>query len=97
MAGEIYDVSIKVISQKGYCAMGHKVGDEWIIKGYTTPESICMGAFGTIFPVVGVMAFNGKYPWSKDPDRERVACPDAENPVVFEVRRLRKEIEVLSV
>ena len=88
MAGEIYDVSIKVISQKGYCAMGHKVGDEWIIKGYVTPGGMCMGAFGAIFPVVGVMAFNGKYPWSKDPDRERVVCPDAENPVVFEVRRL---------
>ena len=97
MAGEIYDVSIKVVSQKGYCAMGHKVGDKWIIKGYITPGAICMGAFGAIFPVVGVMAFNGIYPWSKDPDCERLACPDAENPVVFEVRRLRKEVEVISV
>lgn len=31
MAEEIYDASIKVVSQKGYCAMGHKIGDEWII------------------------------------------------------------------
>ena len=31
MEDEIHDVSIKVVSQKGYCAMGHKPGDEWII------------------------------------------------------------------
>ena len=94
---EIYDVSVKVLSQKGYCAMGHKVGDEWIIKGYSSPGGICLGAFGAIFPVVGVMAFHGRYPWSKDPDCERVACPDAENPVVFEVRRLKKTVEAIAV
>jgi uncharacterized repeat protein (TIGR04076 family) len=32
MAGEIYDVSVKVVSRKGYCAMGHKTGDEWMVK-----------------------------------------------------------------
>lgn len=90
MAEEICDVSIKVVSQKGHCAMGHKVGDEWIVKGYSSPGGICMGAFGSIFPVVGVMAFDGKYPWSPDPDIESVACADAKNPVVFEVRRLKK-------
>ena len=28
---ESYDVSVKVISQKGTCEAGHKIGDEWII------------------------------------------------------------------
>jgi len=27
-----YDVSVKVISQKGHCTAGHKVGDEWTLK-----------------------------------------------------------------
>ena len=54
-----------------------------------------MGAFGSIFPVVGVMAFNGKYPWAKDPDCEAVACADAQNPVVFEIRRLKKELHAI--
>ena len=94
---EIYDVSVKVVSQKGHCAVGHKVGDEWIVKGYRTPEGICMGAFGSIFPVVGVMAFNGRYPWSKDPNSEVIACADAQNPVVFEVRRLGKKVEAIDV
>ena len=97
MAEEIHDVSIKVVSQKGYCAMGHKVGDEWVINGYSTPGGICMGAFGAIFPIVGVMAFDGKFPWAKDPDCEAVACADAQNPVIFEVRRLRKEVKTVLV
>ena len=87
---EIYDVSIKVVSQKGHCAQGHKVGDEWIIKGYCTPQGICMGAFDSIFPVAAVLAYGGKFPWAKDPDTSQVACSDADNPVVFEMRRIRK-------
>ena len=87
---DIYDVAVKVVSQKGTCANGHKVGDEWLIKDYKTPSGICMGAFDSVFPVASVMAFDGKFPWSSDPDSTKVACSDAENPVVFEVRRLKK-------
>ncbi|MFC1820331.1 TIGR04076 family protein [Thermodesulfobacteriota bacterium] len=87
---EIYDVAVKVVSQKGTCAQGHKVGDEWLIKDYMTPAGICMGAFDSIFLVAAVMVFDGKFPWSSDPDTTEVACSDAENPVVFEVRRLKK-------
>ena len=30
-------------------------------------------------------------PWSDDPDAVTVACPDAANPLVFELRRIREE------
>ena len=86
---EIYDVMVKVVSQKGHCAQGHQVGDEWIIRNYCTPAGICMGAFDSIFPVAAVMAFNGKFPWLSDPDTTQIACSDAQNPVVFEVRRVK--------
>jgi len=33
---ESYKVRIKVISQKGSCEAGHKVGDEWLV-GEKTP------------------------------------------------------------
>ena len=49
-----------------------------------------MGAFDSIFPVAAVMAFDGKFPWSSDPDTTEIACSDAENPVRFEVRRVKK-------
>ena len=87
---EIYDVAVKVISQKGHCAQGHKVGDEWVIKNYCTPAGICMGAFDSIFPVCAVLSFGGEFPWSSDPDITTVVCSDAENPVVFELKRLKK-------
>jgi len=31
-----------------------------------------------------------EFPWSKDKDAIFNACPDAENPVIFEIRRIRK-------
>lgn len=84
-----YDVQVKVISQKGTCGAGHKVGDEWIISG-KTPEGICLSAFNTLFPATRVLMFGGSFPWSRDPDVASAACPDAANPVVFELRRTLK-------
>lgn len=84
-----FDVSVKVMSQEGTCAGGHKVGDEWIIKDDKTPGGICCGAFCAIFPEARVLSFGGKFPWADpDPDVIRLACPDAKNPVIFELRRL---------
>lgn len=85
---EMYDVVVKVISQKGTCAAEHKVGDEWVI-GRKTPAGICLSAFHCLFPNARVLRFGGVFPWSDDPDKARVACPDAANPVVFELRRVR--------
>jgi len=84
-----HDVAVKVISQSGTCAHGHKVGDEWVI-GSETPEGICLGAFNALYPGVWVLRFGGALPWETDPDVTTVSCPDAQNPVVFELRRLRK-------
>ena len=86
---EMYEVAVRVVSQKGTCALEHKVGDEWIIKG-KIPEGICLSAFNSLFLSAQVLMFGGAFPWETDPDVTTVACPDAENPVVFELRRLRK-------
>jgi uncharacterized repeat protein (TIGR04076 family) len=86
---ERYDVAIKVISQEGTCGAGHKVGDEWVI-GSKTPEGICLSAFHALLPNTRVLKYGGTFPWGTDSDATTIACPDAENPVVFELRRLRK-------
>ncbi len=86
---ERYEIAVKVISQKGSCDAKHKVGQEWVIKK-DTPEGICLSAFTAMYPSVRALMFGGVFPWAKDPDIAVVACPDAENPVVFEVRRIRK-------
>jgi len=86
---EHYKVSIKVVSQKGTCALGHKVGDQWIVD-WKTPEGICLSAFNSLFPSLAALMYGGAFPWESDPDVARAACPDADNPVVFELRRLRE-------
>ena len=86
---EMYDIVARVVSQKGTCAHEHKVGDEWVIRS-RTPEGICLSAFNTLLPNARVLMFGGSFPWESNPDVTTVACPDAANPVVFELRRLRK-------
>ena len=85
---ESYKVRVKVISQKGSCEMGHRVGDQWVVD-YKTPEGICIFAFSSLLPSLTPLMFGGSFPWESDPDATTVACPDAQNPVVFELRRLR--------
>ena len=85
---ESYKVKVKVISQKGTCGIGHKVGDEWVVD-VKTPEGICLGAFSSLSPILQVLMYGGSFPWASDPDVTTIACPDAQNPVVFELRRLR--------
>ncbi len=86
---EMYDVAIKVVSQKGTCGLGHKVGDEWVIS-HKTPEGLCMGALGALHPYIMALMCGGTFSWTSDPYVATFACPDAENPVVLELRRLQK-------
>lgn len=79
-------ITARVISQKGTCAAGHRKGDEFIM-GQQTPAGMCSWAFYTLFPFAGVLQFGGSFPWESDPDVTTVACPDPQNPLVFELRR----------
>jgi len=80
------DVIARVVSQKGTCTAGHRVGDEFGI-GQRTPSDLCSWAFCAVFPFAEVLQFGGSFPWEQDPNKAVVACPDADNPVVFELRR----------
>jgi len=89
-----YDVAIKVKSWAGICPAGHRVGDEWLFKGeeegMRTPN-ICFLAFSAIFPSLQMLMYGGSFPWEPDGDTVLVPCPDARNPMVFELRRIRQE------
>jgi len=80
------EITAKVISQKGTCSAGHSLGDEFVI-GEKTPPGMCPWAFYTLFPFANVLQFGGSFPWEDDKDKATIACPDAGNPVVFELRR----------
>ena len=77
----------RVVSQKGTCEAGHGVGDEFDVSGLT-PGGMCPFAFYTLFPFLVTLQYGGSFPWEKDPNISTVACPDADNPVVFELRRV---------
>jgi len=83
------EIVARVISQKGTCEAGHKVGDEFTI-GQTAP-GICSWALHALFPLAQVLAFGGSFPWEEDPDVATVACPDPVNPLVIELRRIKTQ------
>lgn len=86
---ERQDVIIRVISQKGKCDANHKVGEEWYVDD-KTPKGMCIAAFDVIYPYLKALSFGGSFPWASDADTAVVACPDPENPVVFEIKRVKK-------
>lgn len=86
---EINKVVARVVSQEGTCSAGHKVDDEFVI-GDKAPAGMCSWALVTVFSFAQVLRFGGSFPWEDDSDKATVACPDMDNPVVFELRRTIK-------
>jgi uncharacterized repeat protein (TIGR04076 family) len=88
-------VILKIVSVKGTCAAGHKVGQEFdlskdISLGYSgAPGAICPSAFYAIFPSWRVLRHGGELPYEEDKEKAHVACPDPFNPVMLELRRVK--------
>lgn len=80
-------ITVKVISQKGNCGMGHKVGDKITITEEGVQGKICIHALYSFLPKVFAMMYDSRFPWLEDPNVSTSACPDAYNPVIFEISR----------
>jgi len=85
-----YKVELRVIEQTGTCGFGHKVGDSIVFDGRTVDGAICFSALYSVIPKVYAMRYGVEFPWLEDKDVATHACPDAYNPVDFEVRRVRE-------
>ena len=83
-------VTAKVISQKGSCGIGHEVGDEIVFTEEGVNGKICIHALYSFLPKVFAMMFDSQFPWLDDPDVSTSACPDAYNPVIFEISRKKE-------
>ena len=88
---KLMDVRIKVVCQKGHCAAELKEGDEWIV-GAKTPSGICNVAYMSLFPYLRVLQRDGTNKHHLGPKVTRVACPDAWNPIVFELSAVLESI-----
>jgi uncharacterized repeat protein (TIGR04076 family) len=89
---EPYGIVVRVVSVDGTCVFGHRVGDEIHFDGETIQGRVCLHALYSFLPKVFAMRYGATFPWleGKSQDAAKHACPDAENPVVFEVRRIAK-------
>jgi uncharacterized repeat protein (TIGR04076 family) len=85
-----HTIVARVIRQEGSCAAGHQVGDEIVFDGQTVQGKVCMSALYSFLPKVFAMRYGAQFPWLEDKDVATHACPDAFNPVVFEIRRVPK-------
>jgi uncharacterized repeat protein (TIGR04076 family) len=86
-----HEIILKVVEQKGSCVAGHKVGDE-IVFDFDTNKidgNICLHALYSVLPKIYAMAYGAEFPWLEDKDVSTHACPDAFNPVVYQVIRRR--------
>jgi uncharacterized repeat protein (TIGR04076 family) len=85
---KMYDVEITVISQKGKCSAGHKVGDNWVM-GLYCPGGLCATAFDICFPFAKGLRFGAKYPFAREDGYVPVACSDSGN-IEFGLKRIEK-------
>jgi len=90
LTDEEYTIVVTVISQQGHCSFGHQVGDRIVFDGRTVRGEICLHALYSFLPKVFAMRYGATFPWLKDKDVATHACPDAYNPVVFEIRRIKE-------
>lgn len=88
-------IIVSVVETHG-CVV-HEVGQAWkIVPGQTSSRDelstkVCPMAMFSLYPTTYFMRFGAKVPWFKKwekGDFYRVCCPDEENRVVFEIRRV---------
>ncbi len=84
---EMKKVIARVISQRGVCTAGHRVGDEFPV-GEMTPPNVCSFAYCAVWPFALALQSGGSFPWETEPGATTVACPDPDSPLVIELRRV---------
>jgi len=67
----------------------HKIGDRIVFNGRSVKGDICYSVLMVLLPKVYAMRFGAEFPWVENRDVIYNACPDPENPVVFEIRCVR--------
>ncbi|MEN6435041.1 MAG: TIGR04076 family protein [Anaerolineaceae bacterium] len=84
---EQFDVIATVVSQKGLCHAGYKAGDQIAFcQNSISGAPVCYSALDCLLSSVILLRYGASYPWTPD-GIVQLACPDAENPVVFELKR----------
>lgn len=91
-----YEICVRVKSQQGTCAAGHRVGDEVRIGDKSVRGDICLSALTSMLPKVYAMYYDCQFPWLNNKFIATHPCPDEDNPVIFEIERIPK-IDLLQI
>ncbi len=82
-----YKVTVTCKEVKGHCAAGQEVGDTATFEGMNVQGRICIHSLVSMMSKVFAMQQGVNFSWLEDPNLATHACPDAYNPVVYEIRR----------
>jgi len=80
-------ILIRVVG--GRCQDGyHKIGDTFEIDydDPMTPQGMCLGAFGSIFPYIMVRSCDGEFSGEETKTKTRVHCPNPKG-IVLEIEK----------
>jgi uncharacterized repeat protein (TIGR04076 family) len=82
-------VVAKVIETKGECSIGMQVGDEFEL-GIHQCGDFCGYFYHNIFHWVNLLQFDGSFPLFPDKDVMVWECPNPNNRVKVELRRMKR-------
>ncbi len=82
-----YKVIVTCKEVKGHCAAGQQLGDKATLDGMNINGRICIHSLASMMSKVFAMQQGLDFGWLDDPNVATHACPDAANPVVYEIRR----------
>ncbi|WP_421903870.1 TIGR04076 family protein [Maridesulfovibrio sp.] len=82
-------VVAKVIETKGNCTIGMKPGDEFELSTHKCGD-FCGLFYKNIAGWVTTLQLGGTFPFGDDPDIQVWECPNANNKVKVELRRIRE-------
>ena len=70
----------------GRCQGGHhEIGDRFEIES-VTPQGMCLGAWGSIFPYVVVLGCDRAFPWEDIKTKAKIHCPDPKG-IILQVEK----------
>lgn len=86
-----YSIVVRVVAirGRGICPAGIKEGD--VFRSDREVGAVCHWAAHVLLPLTTALRFGGNVPWEAEPGLARACCPDPDNSVVFERRRLEAD------
>ena len=85
----MYTVVATVKSIKDHCAF-HQLGDQIVYRGRTLEGSFCPSTMVGLFPTLFAVRYGAQFPWFDTEDSFDYACVDPDNPVTFEIKRIKE-------